>query len=399
MQKKISYGRQNITDEDVRAVIEVLKSDFLTQGPKIGEFENKFSKYVNASFGVAVSNGTAGLHLAMMALGVKPGDKIITTPLTFVATGNAARYCGGDVDFVDIDPETYLIDIEKIREKLEKAPKNTYKGIVPVHFSGRPVNMAALRELADEFNCWLIEDACHAPGGSFEDFNGTIHKIGNGKFADLSVFSFHPVKHISTGEGGMITTNQEALYHKLLNLRTHGIVRNSKDFSNSLSLAKGNSELPNGDDYPAWYMEMQELGFNYRMTDFQAALGISQLKRANAGLLKRIKIAKIYNEHFKNKKYVLGQSGYIPGHAYHLYILEVENRLGLFNYLRKYNIYCQIHYIPMHLMPYYQQFGWKEGDFPNVENYYKNCISIPMYPTYTEAEIAYVIKKIDEFYE
>ena len=223
---KIPYGRQNITDDDIHAVVDVLKSDYLTQGPHVPEFEQSFAKYIGAKYAVAVSNGTAALHLCTLALGVKKGDKVITTPITFAASANCVRYADGDVAFADIDPVTYLIDINKVRELLESSPQGTYKGIIPVDFAGRAVDLEAYRKLADEFNLWIIEDACHAPGGYFIDSKGKQQNCGNGLFAELAIFSFHPVKHIACGEGGMITTNDKALYDKLRNLRTHGIQQN-----------------------------------------------------------------------------------------------------------------------------------------------------------------------------
>lgn len=388
----IPYGRQHITEEDIQAVINTLQSDYLTQGPKIAEFEEAFADYVDSKFAVALSNGTGALHLCALALGLKEGEKVITTPITFAASANCIRYCGGEVVFSDIDPETYLLDINKVRMLLENAPKGTYKGIIPVDFAGRSNNLEEFRKLADEFGLWIIEDSCHSPGGSFEDAHGNHQLCGNGAFADLAIFSFHPVKHIASGEGGMITTNDEALYQKLLQLRTHGIVKNNDLYTNSIDLAGGKEE------YPGWYMEMQTLGFNYRLTDFQAALGLSQLSRANEGIQKRRGIALNYYNVFKNKSFIKGQSKTIEGHAYHLYIIEVEDRLGLYNHLRKKNIYAQVHYIPCHLMPYYQELGWKEGDFPHAENYYRHCISLPMYPTLKEEEQAYVIREINSFY-
>jgi len=392
MNKMIPYGRQNITSDDINTVIETLKSDYLTQGPKIAEFEKAFAEYVDSKFAVAVSNGTAALHLNALALGVKPGDKIITTPITFAASANCVRYCGGEVIFADIDPKTYLLDIESVKKLLNSSPKGTYQGIIPVDFAGRAVDLEAFRKLADEYGLWIIEDACHAPGGYFIDSKGQKQNCGNGKFADLAIFSFHPVKHIASGEGGMITTNDDNIYKKLLQLRTHGITKDETSYENSVELAGGI------DAYPLWYMEMQALGFNYRLTDFQAALGLSQLKRADEGLKRRKEIAKIYDEAFIEQSFIKGQSGVIDGHAYHLYILEVEDRLGLYNYLRTKNIYAQIHYIPCHLMPYYQKFGWKVGDFPNAENYYKHCISLPMYPTLSNEDQEYVIDSIEKYY-
>lgn len=390
--KVIPYGRQNITQEDIDIVVEALKSDYLTQGPKILEFENAFAKYVGSKYAVAVANGTAALHLCTLALDVKKGQKVITTPITFAASANCVRYCDGEVVFADIDPETYLLDFDSVKSILEASPMGTYQGIIPVDFAGRAVDLEKFRKLADEYNLWIIEDSCHAPGGCFIDEKGNEQNCGNGNFADLAIFSFHPVKHIASGEGGMITTNNEVLYQKLLMLRTHGIVKSNELYTNSIEFAGGK------DTYPLWYMEMQELGFNYRLTDFQAALGLSQLKRADEGLQRRQEIAKTYYEAFKNKSFIKGQSGVVEGHAYHLYIIEVENRLELYNYLRTKNIFAQIHYIPCHLMPYYREFGWKEGDMPKAEKYYKHCISLPMYPTLTEQEQQFVIENIIKFY-
>ncbi|WOI24027.1 UDP-4-amino-4,6-dideoxy-N-acetyl-beta-L-altrosamine transaminase [Nonlabens ulvanivorans] len=395
MSKAIPYGRQNITEEDILAVTEALKADYLTQGPRIKKFEEEFATYVGSKYAVAVSNGTAALHLNALALGVKPGDKVITTPLTFAASANCIRYCGGDVVFADIDPETYLLDIYSVRSLLEKSPKGTYQGIVPVDFAGRAVDLEAFRALADEFGLWIIEDSCHSPGGFFVDSNGVKQHCGNGNFADLAIFSFHPVKHIACGEGGMITTNDESLYQKLLALRTHGIVKDDDLYTNSVEFASANAST---EQYPAWYMEMQMLGYNYRITDFQAALGSSQLLRANSGIERRIQIAQQYFKAFEGKSYIHGQSGVIEGHAYHLYVIEVNDRLGLYNYLREHSIYAQIHYIPCHLMPYYRELGWKEGDLPLAEAYYAQCISLPMFPTLTDDEQKFVIDKIDSYY-
>lgn len=390
--KVIPYGRQNITQEDIDVVIETLKSDYLTQGPKVLEFEKSFAEYVGSNYAVAVANGTAALHLCTLALGVKKGDKVITTPITFAASANCVRYCGGDVVFGDIDSETYLLDIKSVKSLLEASPKGTYQGVIPVDFAGRAVNLEEFRELAKEYNLWIIEDACHAPGGYFIDSRDKKQLCGNGDFAELAIFSFHPVKHIACGEGGMITTNDQTLYKKLLALRTHGITKDETNYINTIEFAGGEE-----DEYPLWYMEMQSLGYNYRLTDFQAALGTSQLKRADQGLVRRREIAMKYNESFTGKDYILGQSGVIEGHAYHLYIIEVENRLGLYNFLREKNIYAQIHYIPCHLMPYYKEQGWKEGDRPDSENYYKQCISLPMYPTLNDEDQEFVIKTINEY--
>jgi UDP-4-amino-4,6-dideoxy-N-acetyl-beta-L-altrosamine transaminase len=380
---KIPYGRQNITDQDVESVIKVLKSDWLTQGPSVKEFEDAFSNYIGSRFAVAVSNGTAALHLSVLSLNINPGDKVITTPNTFVASANCVKYCGGEIVFSDIKPDTYLLDIEKVRKLLEESPKGTYKGIIPVDFAGRANDLEEFRSLADEYGLWILEDSCHSPGGYFIDSNGEKQNCGNGNYADLAIFSFHPVKHIACGEGGMITTNDEALYRKLLVLRTHGIQQDPK-------LVLKNEGC--------WYYEMQELGYNYRLTDMQAALGSSQLKRADKGIIRRKEIANQYYKAFKDSDFIKGQSGIIEGHAYHLYVIEVENRKELIDYLRKLNIWAQVHYIPAHLMPYYKDLGSKKGDFPNCEKYYNHCLSLPMFPTLRDEEQEYVIDKINAYY-
>ena len=381
--KSIPYGRQNITEEDINAVIETLKSDYLTQGPKIGEFEKAYAEYVGAKYAVAVNNATAGLHLSAISLGVNSGDKIIVTPMTFAASANCVRYCGGEVVFCDIDKDTYLIDIQKLEDQLRKAPRGTYKGLILVDFAGYPLNLEAFRKLADTYGLWIIEDACHAPGGFFKDSEGKKQYCGNGNWADVSVFSFHPVKHIATGEGGMVTTNSKELYDKLCLYRTHGITKDPGLLS---------------ENHGGWYYEMQELGFNYRITDFQAALGVSQLKRADTGLKRRQLIARRYNEAFaKNNNIKIPFVSDDVFHAYHLYIIQVEDRLGLYNYLREQGIYAQVHYVPLHLMPYYAQRGNKKGDFPVVEDYYEHCLSLPIYPTLTDEEQSYVIANVLRF--
>jgi UDP-4-amino-4,6-dideoxy-N-acetyl-beta-L-altrosamine transaminase len=421
----IPYGRQHITDADIQAVVDTLKSDYLTQGPRIPEFEEAFAEYVGAKYAVAVANGTAALHLNCLALGVQPGDKVITTPITFAASANCVRYCGGEVDFADIDPETYLLDLNEVKKLLEAAPKGTYKGIIPVDFAGRAVNLEAFRALADEHGLWIIEDSCHSPGGYFVDSQSQEQHCGNGQFADLAIFSFHPVKHIAAGEGGMITTNNPELYEKLQMLRTHGITKDASKYQNPIELALGSAngeqQTANSEPtahrspltaYPQWYMEMQTLGYNYRLTDFQAALGLSQLQRAEEGIKRRREIAAKYYEAFseipqiKDRNHEANRKSRTANsepqtansHAYHLYVIEAENRLGLYNYLREHNIYAQIHYIPCHLMPYYQEQGWKEGDMPQSEGYYTQCISLPMYPTLSETEQKFVIESIQDFY-
>ena len=265
MIKKIPYGRHHITDEDLKAVVETLKSDFITQGPQALIFEKNFAKYIGSKYAVSLANGTAALHLCSMVLGVNENTKVLTTPITFSASANCVRYCGGSIDFVDIDPNTALIDLKALRKKLKSVPKGTYSGIIPVDFAGYPVNLEKVREIADEYGLWIIEDACHAPGASYKASNQKIISSGSCKYADLAIFSLHPVKHIAAGEGGMITTNSKALYEKLIMLRSHGITRNPKRLK---------------ENHGNWYYEMQYLGYNYRLTDFQAALGNSQLQRA-----------------------------------------------------------------------------------------------------------------------
>lgn len=381
--KPIPYGRQSINDDDIKAVVETLKSDYLTQGPKIKEFEDRFARYVGAEYAVAVNNATSALHLATTTLGVKPGDNVIVTPMTFAASANCVRYCGGDVTFCDIDPNTYLMDINKLRSILEASPEGTYKGVIVVDFAGYPHNLEEFRALCNEYGLWLIEDACHAPGGWFTDSEGKKQKCGNGKFADISIFSFHPVKHIATGEGGMATTNNPELYKKLCHYRTHGITKDS-------SLLQKNDG--------GWYYEMQDLGFNYRLTDFQAALGITQLSRADKGLARRQEIARKYDDAFAGKEEIkipFRANGIY--HAFHLYIIQVPDRKGLYDFLHQNGVYAQVHYVPLHLMPYYRQFGNKPGDLPVVENYYEHCLSLPMYPTLTDEEQDYVIEKVLEY--
>lgn len=379
----IPYGKQHITDEDIAAVIETLKSPFLTSGPKVAEFEAAFAQYIGCKYAVAVANGTAALHISCMALGVNASSKVITTPITFSASANCVRYCGGEVVFADINPETVLLDIEKVRNLLEQHPKGTFEGIIPVDFGGYPVDLEAFRKLADEYNLWILEDACHAPGGSFIDNSGKNHRCGDSSLADLAIFSFHPVKHIATGEGGMVTTNDEELYKKLKQYRSHGMVY------------QGDPALI--ENHGGWYMELQDLGYNYRMPDVLCNLGISQLKRADEGLEKRQAIAKRYDAAFAgtNVKTIIPPLN--VSHAYHLYVIQIEDRKGLYDYLRTKQIFAQVHYIPVHLMPYYKGLGSKAGDFPNAEKYYEHCLSIPMYPTLTAEEQEFVIAEILNF--
>lgn len=381
--KIIPYGKQQISDDDIQAVTNVLRSDFLTQGPAVGEFEQKFAEYVDGAYAVAVSSGTAALHLCTLALNVSKNDKVITSPITFAASANCVHYSGGQIDFADINQETYLIDTDKLEEKLKKAKPGEYKGIIPVDFAGYPVNLEKIRNIADKYGLWIIEDACHAPGGYFLDSKCNQQKCGNGNFADLAIFSFHPVKHIAAGEGGMITTNNKQLYEKLLLLRNHGITKDP----NLLT-----------ENHGGWYYEMIDLGYNYRLTDIQSALGLSQLKDANAKLIKRKQIAEKYIRAFEklNVSYQISKNNIF--HAYHLFVIETKNRKKLYDFLRENNIYTQVHYIPVHFQPFYKKFGFKKGDYPVAESYYNRCLSLPMYPSLDDKEQDFVIQKVKEFF-
>lgn len=388
MSSSIPYGRQSISQEDEYAIVEALYSDFLTQGPKVAEFEAKIASYIGSKYAVAVSNGTAALHLCALALGVNKESHVITTPITFAASANCILYCGGKIHFADIDPATGTLDVNSVRKLLASKPKGYFSGLIPVDFAGYPVNLEEFRKLANEYRLWIIEDSCHSPGGFFTDSKGQIQRCGNGNFADLAIFSFHPVKHIATGEGGMITTNDEKLFQKLLKLRTHGITKDA-------SLMEHNEG--------GWYYEMQELGFNYRIPDILCALGISQLKKADAGLARRKAIARKYDEAFKDQVNIktfpseqdLEKAGI--SHAYHLYIIKVNDRLKLYNHLRSKNIFAQVHYIPVYQMPYYRNNGYQHVQCVNAEEYYSECLSLPMYPTLSEDEQKLVIETILEF--
>lgn len=380
----ISYGHQLITDDDIQAVVETLHSDYLTQGPRIPEFEADFAKYLGCRYACMVSNGTAALHLCAMALGIKPGDKVITTPITFVASANGFRYLGADIVFCDIDEKTFLMDLDKLEAILKVSPKGTYKAVVPVDFAGYPIDEERLHQLAVEYGFKVVLDACHAPGGSWTDSKGKKQMIGNCKYADLSVFSFHPVKHIAAGEGGCITTNDKDLYEKVALYRTHGITKDSKLMTRNDG---------------GWYYEMQELGYNYRITEFQAALASSQLKRLNWSITRRNEIAKRYDEALKDLPVKTPYRADDIVHAFHLYIIKVaaDKRKGLYDYLREHNIFAQVLYIPAHTMPYYKSLGHKEGECPVAEEYYKHCLALPMYPSLTDEEQEYVIECVKTF--
>jgi UDP-4-amino-4,6-dideoxy-N-acetyl-beta-L-altrosamine transaminase len=374
--KKIPYGRQNIDQNDIDAVVLTLQSDYLTQGPKVREFESKFAEYVGANYAVAVNNATSGLHLSVLALNLSKGDRVITTPITFAASANCIRHAGGEVWFADIDPDTYLLDINSVKELIESKPKGFFKGIIPVDFAGLPLNMEEFRVLAVMHNLWIIEDACHAPGGYFIDSKSEKNFCGNGNYTDIGVFSFHPVKHIACGEGGMLTTNSKELYDKLMLLRTHGITKANMD-----------------ENHGNWYYEMIELGFNYRLTDFQSALGITQLAKNNKGVERRNEISAAYKKAFEGKiKFQDLPAG--TYNAHHLFIIEVVNRKELYEHLHSNNVLAQIHYIPVHTLPYYEKIGYDDANLHNAENYYSKCISLPMYPTLSDKEQEFVIEKV-----
>ncbi|WP_296315277.1 aminotransferase class I/II-fold pyridoxal phosphate-dependent enzyme [Winogradskyella sp. UBA3174] len=291
----IPYGRQHIDQDDIDAVVKTLTADFLTQGPRVNDFEEKFAEYIGAKYAVAVSNATAGLHIAVMALNLKPSERVITTPITFAASANCVRYAGGEVWFSDIDRDSYTLSLEDTKNLIESKPKGFFKGIIPV-------DLEAFRESADKHGLWIIEDACHAPGGYFTDSKRNKQYCGNGNYADIGIFSFHPVKHIARGEGGMVTTNSEQLYKKLSSLRMHGITKDNMT-----------------ENHGGWYYEMQELGYNYRLTDIQSALGITQLAKNSEGVVRRNEIANTYKEAFKGKlKFQSLQDG--AYNAHHLFI-------------------------------------------------------------------------------
>ena len=379
MNKPIPYGRQNIDQNDIDAVIDTLNSEYLTQGPKVKEFEDKFSQYVDAKYAVAVNNATSGLHLAVLSLGLKKGERVITTPITFAASANCVRYVGGEVWFADIDKDTYLLCLQSTKKLIESKPKGFFKGIIAVDFAGLPIDLEAFRKLANEHDLWIIEDACHAPGGYFTDSKGFIQKCGNGNYADIATFSFHPVKHIACGEGGMITTNSKNIYKKLISLRTHGITKENMS-----------------ENHGGWFYEMKELGYNYRLTDIQSTLGITQLAKNKLGVERRNDISATYKKAFEGKiKFQDLPSGRY--NAYHLFIIEVENRKKLYDFLHLNGVLAQIHYIPVHLLPYYKKIDYEGANLKNSESYYTKCISLPMFPTLTNKEQLFVIKLILKF--
>ncbi len=367
----IPYGRQSIDEDDIQAVVEVLRSDFLTTGPVVGEFEKAVAEHTGAKYAVAVSNGTAALHAACYAAGIGEGDEVITSAITFAASGNCALYCGGTPVFADIDSVTYNIDPADIRRKVTKRTK----AIIPVHYTGQPCDMDEIHAIAREYGIIVIEDAAHALGATYHD-----KKIG--ALSDMTTFSFHPVKHVTTGEGGMIMTNDAKLYKRLNLFRTHGITRDK-------TLMQHNEG--------EWYYEQLELGYNYRITDFQCALGLSQLRRLDASVRRRIEIAHRYDEAFANLPgIVMPAQAPERQNSYHLYVIQVTHmpRREAFYKLRAAGIGVNVHYIPVYKHPYYQTHGYADVHCPNAEALYERIISLPMYPTLTEEQQEYVIAQV-----
>lgn len=369
----IPYGRQYVDDEDIEEVVKVLKSDFLTTGPAIEEFEKKVADYVGAKYAVAVANGTAALHSACYAANIGKGDEVITTPITFAASSNCAFYCGAVPVFADIDPKTYNIDPSDVEKKIT----DRTKAIIAVHFTGQPCDMERIHEIANKHGLIVIEDAAHALGAVYEG-----KKVGS--LSEMTTFSFHPVKHITTGEGGMVLTNHQELYERLKLFRTHGITREE--------------HLLRKNDGP-WYYEQLDLGYNYRITDIQCALGISQMKKLPYFLERRKEIAERYQEAFADCENI--QCPYQkPGceNAWHLYVIRIKGgkRKEVFEKLREAGIGVNVHYIPVYQHPYYQEHGYKDISCPNAEQYYEEAISLPIYPALKEAEQEYVIETVQK---
>jgi len=402
MNQIINYGKQWIDDDDINAVMETLKSDFLTQGPKVKEFEDAICEYTGAKYCVAVANGTAALHIAVASLEIEQGKEGITSPNTFMATSNSMIYNRLKPVFADIDKKTYCIDPEKIKEKISEKTRL----ITPVHFAGQPCEMESIFKIAKEENIFVIEDASHAIGSKYTDGS----KVGNCKYSDLTIFSFHPVKTITTGEGGAITTNSKELYDKLLLLRNHGITKNNSKFNTCpvKSVQSKNNKYLTGVQHSTlnepWYHEMQLLGYNYRLTDIQASLGISQLKKLDNFVKRRREIVKKYNKAFNNTDWLTSPYEKPDVYsAFHLYVLQIDfdqivkSRKQVMEELRLKNIGTQVHYIPVHTQPYYRKnFGYKYGDYPIAEDYYEKALSIPLYPKMTDEDVYYVIGKVLE---
>lgn len=367
----IPYGRQDITEDDVEAVVSTLRSDFLTQGPVVPRFEKVVSDHVGATHAIAVNSATSALHIACLALGLGPGDWLWTSPITFVASANCALYCGASVGFVDIDPDTYNLSIEDLERRLEAAEREGRlpKIVVPVHLCGQSCDMSAIADLAKRYQFRVIEDASHAIGGKYR--NGLV---GNCRYSDITIFSFHPVKIVTTAEGGMALTNDEALAAKMALLRSHGITRDPSQMDQD----------PEG----AWYYQQIDLGFNYRMTEMQAALGVSQMDRIETYVARRHAIARRYDALLQDMPVVRPMQTADAYSAYHLYPVRVPraDRLRVFERLREAGIGVNVHYIPVHLQPYYRAMGFEPGDYPEAERYYAEAISLPLYPTMSEAQ-------------
>lgn len=381
----IPYGKQNINQADVDAVVDVLKSDFLTQGPQVPAFEKSVAQLVGAQYALAVNSATSALHIACLALGLGKGDLLWTSPITFVASSNCALYCGADVDFVDIDSQTYNMSIAALKLKLEQAKKENKlpKIVVPVHLCGQPCDMAKIYALSQEYGFKIIEDASHAIGGKYQ---GTY--VGAGQYSDITIFSFHPVKIVTTAEGGMALTNDAQLAQKMDLLRSHGVTRNQDLMSKE----------PEG----PWYYQQVDLGFNYRMTELQAALGVSQMHRLEQFVAKRHDIAKVYNKILQDLPVVLPYQLPETYSGLHLYVIRLKldeiskTRKEVFELLREKGIGVNVHYIPVHTQPYYENIGFKQGNFPEAESYYASAISLPMYPDLTQPQIDYIYQSLKE---
>ncbi|MDP2685132.1 MAG: UDP-4-amino-4,6-dideoxy-N-acetyl-beta-L-altrosamine transaminase [bacterium] len=380
--KIISYGKQWIFDEDFHSIEEVLKSPFLTTGPKAHEFENALCELTGAKHAVVCSNGTAALHLACLALGISEGDIGLTSPNTFLSSANCVEFCGGSVDFIDIDPETLCLSPELLDEYCQnnKAPKV----VIPVDFGGTPANLPKIKSIADKYGFFIIEDAAHSIGSSYT-YEGVEYQCGSCAHTDLAIFSFHPVKTITTGEGGAVLTNNAELAKKVRSLCSHGMVRNL--------------DINESKDGP-WYYEMEKIGYNYRLTDFQSALGNAQLKHLGDFKKRRIEIANRYSQAFNNIKSInnpiLPEDNSICPHLYVIQFSEgSKKRHEVYKALRESNIFCQIHYIPVYWQPYYEKkYGYKKGKCPNAESYYERCLSIPLYPSLSNEDVDFVIEKI-----
>jgi UDP-4-amino-4,6-dideoxy-N-acetyl-beta-L-altrosamine transaminase len=383
--KKIPYGRQDINQEDIDQVVEILRSDFLTQGPAVPAFESAVAKYCGAKHAVAVNSATSALHIACIAMGVGPGDLVWTSPITFVASSNCALYCGASVDFVDIDYRTYNMSVEALAEKLYEAKKTDTlpKVVIPVHLSGQSCDMASIYELSQQYGFDIIEDASHALGGRYKD-----EPIGNGRYSAMSIFSFHPVKMITSGEGGMVVTNDSKLLKNLRIYRSHGITSNSEDM---------HSRAPE----QIWNYQQIGLGFNYRMTDIQAALGLSQLKRLDEFVTKRQNIAKRYDQLLMDLPVITPWQHEDSCSSYHLYLIQLECKdknaqHRVFDALREDGVLVNLHYIPVYRQPYYEQLGFKEGHCPEAEKYYKRVITIPIYTRLLGEEQDQVVESIQK---